>query len=490
MKLALLGVSCISLISARHLYVEKHGIRVELNMSTKKPMDAECLDMYLRSKGLEARDLSNLHFDKLENPKKLLALSKQFFEVNLTDDQVYEIAENDQINVLVTGHYQPKPYSLTSSQWGLVKAKIGLISKRLGVLTREKLGPKFDKLLSKMKESMYKFLDPISVLLSPAFKATKKGFARLFGMSMMEARKNKHSSKDLIQAFKSAVERMAAAPTEAILGVVTRVAFELMMRGVPMPAFITNRIARIVVGITNKSSLNRHIAAEAYAAEMKSTLPPISKSAVRETHQVPNHLKLVVTFVSRQAAEMKGEAEGLLKLIYNFDHTDESYQTIMRTICSLVLRAHSVNGVLLKDGPLQSADSDCPQQRMSLALLEERITGHFATLINHGQAIQLATAPQTSEQDRADSILLSDTTLSMLVYAVENVSKTAQTISTETEAWLAGTMVAPSQKTLQFEAKASSLESVDDQVDIDDMNGKIDDAVAYVIQKNSRSKTK
>lgn len=490
MRTGILWAVLASAASGRGLYVDKEGIEVELITPLQSPMSADSLRHFLHSNGLEPRDLARLHFDRLQSPTDLLLLSKEFFEADLTDEQVGEIANNDKINAILTGRYEP-PEGCTRGEWSLIKAKIGLLSKRLGVLAREEMGVKFDRLLGRMKESMYGFLDPVSVLLSPAFKATPKGYARLFGMSIKTAKKSSKMGGRLISAFKRTVRDMAHVSGEALLGAVANIAFALLECGVPLPPFVTDRIARVVVGITNKSAMVRNTEVQARASVEKLRFTALSKSK-KASAAFPHNIRQHIEVVSQQAKEMQGDADHLLDSLLHSKPSAAFYQEFLRSVCSLVIRAHAVNRIISDNGLLHEAAGKDSREQLELTLLEERLTEKLTLLTRLGQAVQSATA-QSHQKDSSESQeIFSQVTLSLLVYILGRMAKTAEGITADAAAWLADSAVSGAEKggsrkhlcpEEEEEEPSVSDEDADDEFDEETMTRQIVDAANLIADR-------
>lgn len=253
-------------ISADKVIVSKAGFNVPIKMNK----DWKQLVRNAGRAGIDASELSGLRLDLLNSVDELAMFPKEFFAKHLTLEHLRQIAENPALCNLLTG----EALEVKSE-----KAKLRLSNRRELIRAHlHKLNPDnfsgFDQLLARTSRSLYKYYDPLPVLASKHFKASLKGYMNVFGITEKQMKKKKY------QQLASAIKEMAKQPVETLLTTVVGIAFQLMVHGVPMPSFITNRIARITTQITAKRNAIILDDARRQARQAKSSAAVATKLSV------------------------------------------------------------------------------------------------------------------------------------------------------------------------------------------------------------------
>lgn len=167
--------------------------------------------------------------------QQLLELPLKFFQQALTKEDMILIVQNHNTRAVLAGHWKAS----SDSQ----RTKLELIHSKMIYLTYNNIGPMFDHLMSIMSLEMYKFLDPLSVLVSPEFKNTRDGCASLFDTTT-------NYVKDWNKEKEEFLEELEGAPLEIVSTVAIRTVHRLIENVRTMPCPFRIRVGLFVTRVS------------------------------------------------------------------------------------------------------------------------------------------------------------------------------------------------------------------------------------------------
>lgn len=277
MKILLSILTLPILARSQQLYFKRSSEAIPVNLGNYgEPLTYEGLKTRVELLGLPGDALSELCLDSIVSPRQLLELPIQFFHYDLTQKHIVELAKNRVVNreLLSGGYLKKNQRSALGQDADLLKRKLVLIYQQMRHLSQETIGPMFDELLEAMRTKLYGYLDPMAALASSKFKASTKGFKRLFHVSYRTARSK---GGEYVGILKRLVKELAAAVAsgrESVLTMVTRIGFELLIRNVPLPNAVMRRIAAITMATSCKAREVRLLQSKLLVTEEAKDLHP------------------------------------------------------------------------------------------------------------------------------------------------------------------------------------------------------------------------
>lgn len=178
--LVLAGLADANLYVLKRIPGKKDAKKISVKLRDQESISHRRLIRTLGRKGLSAQHLPSLGFDEIETPMEMMRLSLEFFQDYFNDEQLYQVTQNAKLSGVLDGSFT-KELELVDA--ALMSQKLNTIQTKLGLLNAATLGDRIDAIIEALPPSLYRFLNPLTALMSPRFKATVEGFARLFYLS-------------------------------------------------------------------------------------------------------------------------------------------------------------------------------------------------------------------------------------------------------------------------------------------------------------------
>ena len=169
----ILLISIATPLANAFLYVPRDGGSLELEL----PAQESITDSILQSV-LEDVPASAIHFDRATSCMELMSLPLSFFQDSLTPIQLNEIFLNKALGDL-TGKFIKGRFE----DHDLMDAKMDALKKKMSAMTVASLGENHDAVVAAVPSSWYKFLHPLTAIMSNSFNITKRSLAQLFCVS-------------------------------------------------------------------------------------------------------------------------------------------------------------------------------------------------------------------------------------------------------------------------------------------------------------------
>ena len=241
---------CASLtIVVAELYAVKGDKDVTIKLPKVDNMSDRAFAKALYNAGLKAdNQAASIHFDRAKDPVEVLSLPISFFESTLTTQQVGEIVLNKNLRTIVNGKVLADAEEENKLAW---KHKVNSFRLKLGLINIDTAGDKVDAIIRRIPTGLYQFLSPLTALISPKFKPTLKGFARLFCISVTFVDDLGVDLQVAVQKVLRDLVRLQNSPNRVFA--VTQTVIELLQENPALGSTLSSRVAQLSRELHNLS---------------------------------------------------------------------------------------------------------------------------------------------------------------------------------------------------------------------------------------------
>ncbi|PJF17414.1 hypothetical protein PSACC_02781 [Paramicrosporidium saccamoebae] len=249
-------------LASAKLYIKKGETEYVLKFPEEESLSEDVVRHTLRKAKLSMNLLGNMHFDRATSGMEVVRLPLTFFENWLNEEQLAQIVLNDGLSDLLDGEILQ--YDFKDAL--LVQNKLSSLHMKLGMLDANNMGDRLDRIIERIPTRLYPYLSPLAALISPKFKGTVKGFARLFHISMSLVETLSANGRIVLASVLRELPALHSSPSRIFT--VAQLLADLVIKNPSLGLTIGTRIAQLCGEIQNISTLLRSKAELAHKTSM------------------------------------------------------------------------------------------------------------------------------------------------------------------------------------------------------------------------------